>query len=77
MTTIGAAFIVPTPNLAESGPKSAPWLVFGLALMLVMFIAPRHRRLAARRIAAPCVARRHPHHHFHHFLTSFLTSHDQ
>jgi len=37
---IGAAFIVLTPNLAESVSQSAPWLVFGLALMAVVFIAP-------------------------------------
>lgn len=37
---IGAAFIVLTPNLAESISQSAPWLVFGVALMLVVFIAP-------------------------------------
>lgn len=37
---IGAAFIVLTPNLAESISKSAPWLVFGVALMAVVFIAP-------------------------------------
>jgi branched-chain amino acid transport system permease protein len=37
---IGAAFIVLTPNFAESISKSAPSLIFGLALMAVVFIAP-------------------------------------
>ena len=37
---IGAAFIVLTPNLAESISQSAPWLVFGVALMAVVFVAP-------------------------------------
>lgn len=37
---LGAAFIVLTPNLAESLSKSAPWLIFGLALMAVVFLAP-------------------------------------
>lgn len=37
---LGAAFIVFTPNAAEGLSKSAPWLIFGLALMLVVFIAP-------------------------------------
>jgi branched-chain amino acid transport system permease protein len=37
---MGAAFIVFTPNLAEGLSKSAPWLIFGIALMAVVFIAP-------------------------------------
>lgn len=37
---LGAAFIVLTPNVAESLSKSAPWLIFGLALMAVVFLAP-------------------------------------
>lgn len=37
---LGAAFIVLTPNMAESLSKSAPWLIFGLALMTVVFLAP-------------------------------------
>jgi branched-chain amino acid transport system permease protein len=37
---IGAAFIVLTPNFAESISKSSPWLIFGIALMTVVFIAP-------------------------------------
>jgi branched-chain amino acid transport system permease protein len=38
---IGAAFIVLTPNFAESISKSAPWLIFGLTLLLVVFLAPQ------------------------------------
>ncbi|MCY1234658.1 hypothetical protein D9M72_472460 [compost metagenome] len=37
---LGAAFIVLTPNMAESLSKSAPWLIFGLALLAVVFLAP-------------------------------------
>ncbi len=37
---LGAAFIVFTPNMAEGLSKSAPWLIFGLALMAVVFVAP-------------------------------------
>jgi branched-chain amino acid transport system permease protein len=37
---MGGAFIVFTPNLAEGLSKSAPWLIFGIALMAVVFVAP-------------------------------------
>jgi len=37
---LGAAFVVLTPNFAESVSKSSPWLVFGIALLTVVFIAP-------------------------------------
>ncbi len=37
---VGAAFVVLTPNLAENLSRSAPWLIFGLALLLVVFLAP-------------------------------------
>ncbi|MET4575335.1 branched-chain amino acid ABC transporter permease [Ottowia thiooxydans] len=37
---LGAAFIVLTPNMAESLSKSAPWLIFGSALLAVVFLAP-------------------------------------
>jgi branched-chain amino acid transport system permease protein len=37
---LGAAFIVLTPNAAESLSKSAPWMIFGFALLAVVFIAP-------------------------------------
>lgn len=37
---VGAAFVVLTPNFAESVSKSAPWLIFGLALLAVVFLAP-------------------------------------
>ena len=37
---LGAAFIVLTPNLAESVSQSAPWMIFGFALLAVVFLAP-------------------------------------
>ncbi|MDR0213011.1 MAG: branched-chain amino acid ABC transporter permease [Comamonas sp.] len=37
---LGAAFIVLTPNAAESLSKSAPWMIFGFALLAVVFLAP-------------------------------------
>lgn len=37
---LGAAFIVLTPNVAESLSKSAPWMIFGFALLAVVFLAP-------------------------------------
>ena len=54
---VGAAFVVLTPNFAESVSKSAPWLVFGLALLAVVFLAPAGAagvvQAWARRRAAP------------------------
>jgi branched-chain amino acid transport system permease protein len=56
---VGAAFIVFVPNAAESLSQSAPSLIFGLALVAVVFAAPQgvagtvrslwQRSLAARR----------------------------
>lgn len=37
---VGAAFIVFVPNFAESISQSAPGLIFGIALVAVVFIAP-------------------------------------
>lgn len=37
---VGAAFIVFVPNAAESLSQSAPSLIFGIALVAVVFIAP-------------------------------------
>lgn len=38
---VGAAFIVFVPNMAESLSQSAPSLIFGLALVAVVFVAPQ------------------------------------
>jgi len=45
---VGAAFIVFVPNLAESLSQSAPSLIFGLALVAVVFMAPQGLAGAAR-----------------------------
>jgi branched-chain amino acid transport system permease protein len=37
---VGAAFIVLVPNVAESISQSAPSLIFGIVLVVVVFIAP-------------------------------------
>jgi branched-chain amino acid transport system permease protein len=38
---VGAAFVVFVPNVAESLSQSAPSLIFGLALVAVVFMAPQ------------------------------------
>jgi branched-chain amino acid transport system permease protein len=57
---LGAAFIVLVPNVAESLSQSAPSLIFGVALVAVVFMAPQgiagtvkslwQRSLAVRRV---------------------------
>ena len=51
---LGAAFIQFVPSAAEKVSGSAPWAIFGLAVLLVVFVAPRGlaglpRQLAFRR----------------------------
>lgn len=38
---LGAAFIQFMPSVAEKISTSAPWAVFGMAVLLVVFVAPR------------------------------------
>jgi branched-chain amino acid transport system permease protein len=45
---VGAAFIVIVPNVAESLSQSAPSLIFGLALVAVVFMAPQGLAGAAK-----------------------------
>jgi branched-chain amino acid transport system permease protein len=37
---LGAVFIMVVPTLAESVSKAAPWAVYGLVLILFMFVMP-------------------------------------
>ena len=36
----GALFILFVPNLAEKVSKAAPWAVYGVVLILLMFVLP-------------------------------------
>jgi len=45
---VGAAFIVFVPNVAETLSQSAPSLIFGIALVAVVFMAPQGIAGAAR-----------------------------
>lgn len=49
---LGAIFITLVPSLAESISKSAPGLVYGVCLLLVVFLMPRGMRGAIRSFLA-------------------------